>query len=528
MDSLQAKDDDDLNFDKSGIQLRLDRLIDKQTKRYETLISSGNHGDAQRLLQIIWQLKQLRLPGTVEESSIEQSIPPDRYAPILEPFLKESLNDSQLNLLFDRGSQDAIPLAPQGSSLAQMVPSMPEILNTFPPGLASLAPGSTAPAKPPGSSVLASLANTGLPPAPPPSKSPSVLASLANSGPAPNVVRTPSEKEIPKPSPPVVNPQNVNLLQEPPASEFVPPASPSPSPPFPSSFGENNEFDDISSGEFDIAVNEMELNEVFHQPLQKTSSTQAASNDFEDESSEYDDPEANAPLSGLTTGHVPVVKKEDLVNYRNEVRKTIDWEEEEEITAAKTKGKPKSYLREKVSIKSTAQVREEDVDDDDALEQLDEAVEFSAKNAPNRVLIIAAVAAVIVVVGGVGIYTFNSMSAPRFDSLEKMGQQADKSPFEMEELYSKAVKANPREVRGWSGLSYWQSRQGQNLPALKSQANAVKLSPKDAKQWYALALLLKGCSNYKEALRAAKEAVALEPLNSQYSSLQEQVQEYNP
>lgn len=449
MDSLQAKDDDDLNFDKSGIQLRLDRLIEKQTKRYETLISSGNHGDAQRLLQIIWQLKQLRLPGTDEESSTEQSIPPDRYAPMLEPFLKDSLNDSQLSLLFERKEVESLREPP----VVDMVPSLPEILNTYPPGL-------------------------------------------------------------PKPA-----------LTAQPAS----PPSPPPIAVVPSSMvSDRNEFDEISSGEFDIAVDEMQSNEQFHQPMQKTSSTQAASNDFEDESSEYDDPEANAPLSGLTTGHVPVVKKEDLINYRNEVRKTIDWEEEEEIATAKAKGKPKLYLREKVSIKSTTQGREKDIDDDDALEQLDERVEFSDKSAPNTVLITAAVVAVIVVVGGVGIFAFNSFSAPSFENLEKMGQQSDKSPFEMEELYSKAVKASPKEVRGWSGLSYWQSRQGQNFLALKSQANAVKLSPKDAKQWYALALLLKGCSNYKEALRAAKEAVALEPLNSQYSSLQEQVQEYNP
>lgn len=452
MDSLQAKDDDDLNFDKSGIQLRLDRLIEKQTKRYETLISSGNHADAQRLLQIIWQLKQLRLPGTVEESSIEQSIPPDRYAPVLEPFLKDSLNDSQLSLLFERKEVEPLQSLRE-PPIVDMVPSMPEILNTYPPGL-----------------------------------------------PKPALTALPGS-----PSPP-----------PPPSIATVPP----------SSVPDRNEFDEISSGEFDLDTNEMELNEVFHQPLQKTSSTQAASNDFEDESSEYDDPEANAPLSGLTTGHVPVVKKEDLINYRNEVRKTIDWEEEEEISAAKVKGKPKSYLREKVSIKSTTQSRAED--DDDALEQLDESVEFSTKVAPNKVLVVAAAAAVIIVVGGVGIFAFNSMSSPSFESLEKMGQQSDKSPFEMEQLYSKAVKASPKEARGWSGLSYWQSRQGQNLLALKSQANAVKLSPKDAKQWYALALLLKGCSNYKEALRAAKEAVALEPLNSQYSSLQEQVQEYNP
>ncbi|MBP7860725.1 hypothetical protein KA183_03505 [bacterium] len=452
MDSLQAKDDDDLNFDKSGIQLRLDRLIEKQTKRYEALISSGNHGDAQRLLQIIWQLKQLRLPGTAEESSIEQSIPPDRYAPMLEPFLKDSLNDSQLSLLFEKKEVEPLQSLRE-PPIVDMVPSMPEILNTYPPGLPK----------------------------------PALTAQSVSPSPPPSIATVP-----------------------------------------PSSVPDINEFDEISSGEFDLDTNEMELNEVFHQPLQKTSSTQAASNDFEDESSEYDDPEANAPLSGLTTGHVPVVKKEDLINYRNEVRKTIDWEEEEEISTAKTKGKPKPYLREKVSIKSKTQGKEVDEDDDDALEQLDERVEFSDKSAPNKVLVTAAVVAVIVVFGGVAIYAFNSLSAPSFESLEKMGQQSDKSPLEMGELYSKAVKASPKEVRGWSGLSYWQSRQGQNFLALKSQANAVKLSPKDAKQWYALALLLKGCSNYKEALRAAKEAVALEPLNSQYSSLQEQVQEYNP
>ncbi len=511
MDSL-ANDDDDLNFDKSGIQLRLDRLIEKQTKRYETLISSGNHGDAQRLLQIIWQLKQLRLPGADEELSVEQSIPPDRYAPMLEPFLKDSLNASQLSLLFDRKEVEP-PQSLSAPPDVHMTPSMPEILNTFPPGLASLAPGSTAPTQPPGTSVLASLANTGLPPSPPPSKSPSVLASLANAGSAPNAVR---------PSPPIDNPLSVNLLQEPLASEFVPPLPPSPPPP--SSIVENNEFDDISSGEFDIDANEIHLNKQFHRPLQKISSTKVPVSDFEDESSKYDDPEANEPLRGLTTSHVPVVKKEDLDNYRNEVRKTIDWEEEDEIAPVNSKGKPKTYLREKVRIKST----KHDEDPDDALDSLDESVEFSAKIAPNKVLITAAVVAVIVVVGGVGIYAFNTMSAPSFESLEKMGQQSDKSPFEMEQLYQKAVKASPKDVRGWSGLSYWQSRQGQNFPALESQANAVKLSPKDAKQWYALAMLLKGCSNFKEALRAAKEAVALDPLNSQYSSLQEQVQEYNP
>jgi len=268
----------------------------------------------------------------------------------------------------------------------------------------------------------------------------------------------------------------------------------------------------------------MEISAQFHQPLQKISSTKVPVSDFEDESSKYDDPEANEPLRGLTTSHVPVVKKEDLDNYRNEVRKTIDWEEEDEIAPVNSKGKPKTYLREKVRIKSTMH----DEDPDDALDSLDESVEFSAKIAPNKVLITAAAVAVIVVVGGVGIYAFNFMSAPSFESLEKMGQQSDKSPFEMEQLYQKAVKASPKDVRGWSGLSYWQSRQGQNFPALESQANAVKLSPKDAKQWYALAMLLKGCSNFKEALRAAKEAVALDPLNSQYSSLQEQVQEYNP
>jgi hypothetical protein len=513
MDSLQANDDDDLNFDKSGIQLRLDRLIEKQTKRYETLISSGNHGDAQRLLQIIWQLKQLRLPGTDEEFSVEQSLPPDRYAPMLEPFLKESLNDSQLSLLFDRKPQEASPDVPQAPPIAQMTPSMPEILNTFPPGLASLAPGSTAPTQPPGTSVLASLANTGLPPSPPPSKSPSVLASLANTGSAPNTVR---------PSPPIDNPLSVNLLQEPLTPEFVPPLPPSPPPP--SSIVENNEFDDIGSGEFDIAASEMEISAQFHQPLQKISSAKVPVSDFEDESSKYDDPEAMAPLRGLTTGHVPVVKKEDLINYRNEVRKTIDWEEEEAIASVKPMGKPKTYLREKVRIKST----KHDEEDDDVLDPLDESVDFSAKAVPNKALITAAAVAVIVVVGGVGIYAFNTMSAPSFESLEKMGQQSDKSPFEMEQLYQKAVKASPKDVRGWSGLSYWQSRQGQNFPALESQANAVKIAPKDAKQWYALALLLKGCSNFKEALRASKEAVALDPLNSQYSSLQEQVQEYNP
>lgn len=454
MDPLQLKDDDDLNFDKSGIQLRLNRLIEKQTKRYESFISSGRHSDAQQLLQIIWQLKQIRLPG-VDDVSTEQSIPPDRLAPMLEPFLKDSLNDSQLSLLFEKAQESA----PSEPPIEPMEPSMPELLKVKAPVINSTSTQMLSPAPPSFPSIPA----------------PIIPPSTKNQEPPPNVVQA--------------------------------------------------AFDDISSGEFDIVVKDH-----FQPPLQKIGSpveTSMAARDFEDESSQYDDPEANAPLRGLTTGHAPVVRKEDLINYRKEVRDAIAWEEEDEIAPARTRKKSKSYLRDKVEFKSSQS--SEDSSGDNNSDQLNENVDREQKGASKKGLIKAVgVAAAVLILGGLGIFAFISMSAPKFDDLEKMGQQNSKSPFEMEQLYSKAASASPGDPRGWSGLSYWQSRQGRTMPALESQAKAIKLTPKDAKLWYALALLLKTCSNYKESLRAANEAVALEPQNSQYLSLQEQVQEYNP
>ena len=503
MDPLQLNDEDELNFDKNGIQLRLNRLIEKQTKRYEALINSGNHGDAQQLLQIIWQLKQLRLPG-VDDVSMEQSIPPGKLAPMLEPYLKNSLNDSQLSLLFEKQanssnsstsstSLSALPPSSAEPPLAPMEPSLPELLrnnnaviNTTPAQILTPAPAT-------------------FPSIPPPNKVPKV------------------DVPVPKPSPPIENPQTINLLQEPVVA--VPPSIVAPV-----AF-DRHEFDEISSGEFDIVETAPE------EPIDAVPSKKITSEierpkfmqtgSFEDEAGEYDDWEANGPLRGLTTGHVPVVKKEDLENYRKEVRDTIEWEEESEIAPVSGTGKQKNYLRDKVKIKPSKHTDEES--DDDNLDLLSEEVDFTPKSSsPNKMVLVAAVVAAFLIIGGVGIFAFISMSAPKFEDLEKMGQQSDKSPFEMEQLYAKAAKANPNDPRGWSGLSYWQSRLGENLPALESQAKAIKLSPKDAKQWYALALILKSCSNYKESLRAANEAVALEPQNSQYLSLQEQVQEYNP
>jgi len=512
MDPLQVNDDDDLNFEKKEIHQRLNRLIEKQTKRYETLISSGNHGDAQRLLQIIWQLKQLRLPGADEEIALEHSIPPGKLAPILEPFLKSSLNESQLDLLFEK--KPAEPMPP----MVEMTPSMPDLLkfsapivNDAPTQILSPAPASM-PSIPP-------------PTIPPPSI-PSPRVSFSNMVP-PNMVPQVQE-QVPTPSPPISNPLNINLLQEPigpPPAAIDAPTTPAVSPSF-----DRNEFDEISSGEFDIAGTSLdeEENSVSLQritgEIERPKFMQPAS-DFEDESSKYDDWEANQPLRGLTTSHVPVVKSEDLIDYRKEVRDTIAWEEEEEIAPVMAPRKPKTYLREKVKIKSAKHV---DQSDDDNLDELYEEVDFTPKGAPSKKLILAAGIAASIAIGLLCVFAFVSMSAPKFEELEKMGQQSDKSPYEMEQLYAKASKANPNDVRGWSGLSYWQSRQGQVMPALESQAKAIKLKPKDAKQWYSLALLLKESSNFKESLRAANEAVALEPLNTQYLGLQEKVQDYNP
>lgn len=497
MDPLQSNNDDDLNFDKSGIQLRLNRLIEKQTKRYEALINEGNHGDAQRLLQIIWQLKQLRLPGS-EDFTMEQSIPPGKLAPILEPYLKNSLNDSQLSLLFEK--QEASSLPP----IAPMEPSMPELLKMNAPIVNSTPTEVFLPAP------------TAFPSIPAPKLTPpQVVAKAAESSisssltAAPVPVPTPSHTVTTPAQSPASAPRSTppDTVQSPATTEL-----------------EKSAFDDISSGEFDIAVKEH-----FQPPLQKVLTSQDShlqSSDFEDESSKYDDPEANSPLRGLTTGHAPVVRKEDLVNYRKEVRDAIAWEEEDEIAPVKTTRKQKNYLREKVQIKSSEAT--DDSSDEDNADSLYDEIEFAPKNSSKNKLFIAAAAAVLLVACAGGVYVFSTLSAPKFEELEKMGQQSDKSPFEMEQLYAKAAKASPNDARGWSGLSYWQSRQGQNLLALESQAKAIKLAPKDAKQWYALAVLLKTSSNYKQSLRAANEAVALDPQNNQYLSLQEQVQEYNP
>ena len=490
MDPLQSNNDDELNFDKSGIQLRLNRLIEKQTKRYESLINEGNHGDAQRLLQIIWQLKQLRLPGA-EDVSMEQSIPPGKLAPILEPYLKNSLNDSQLSLLFEKQEASALP------PIAPMEPSMPELLKMKAPTVNSTPTEVFLPAP------------TAFPSIPAPKLTPpQVVAKATESSSSISISPSPTPTSAPAQVPaPAANLAPPDMVQSPAAPEM-----------------EKSAFDDISSGEFDIAVKDH-----FQPPLQKVSTAQDShlqSDDFEDESSEYDDPEANSPLRGLTTGHAPVVRKEDLVNYRKEVRDAIAWEEENEIAPVKAPRKQKNYLREEVQIKSSEPT--EGINDEDRVDSLYEEIQFAPKNSSKNKIMIAAAAAVLLLAGAGGVYVFSTLSAPKFEDLEKMGQQSDKSPFEMEQLYAKAAKASPNDARGWSGLSYWQSRQGQNLLALESQAKAIKLAPKDAKQWYALALLLKTSSNYKQSLRAANEAVALDPQNNQYMSLQEQVQEYNP
>lgn len=503
MDPLQINDDNELNFDKSGIQLRLNRLIEKQTKRYEALISSGNQSDAQQLLQIIWQLKQLRLPGA-EDISMEQSIPPGKLAPMLEPYLKNSLNDTQLSLLFEKqaNSSNSSISSPSLSSLSGS-PSSPSSL----PSSAAPPIGPMEPSLPELLKNNKALVNST--PTQMLSPAPAIFPSI----PPPNTVPKVDAPE-PQPSPPLP----------------APPSLQSPSIVAPVAF-DRNEFDEISSGEFDV-VEPMTQEQIAAIPApQITSEIERPKfmqkGSFEDEADEYDDWEANAPLRGLTTGHAPVVKKEDLENYRKEVRDAIAWEEEAEIAPVNSARQPKNYLREKAQIKPSVPINDEG--DEDSLDLLNEGADFTPKrSSSNKMVLVAALVTAFLVIGGVGIFAFISMSAPKFEDLEKMGQQADKSPFEMEQMYAKAAKANPNDPRGWSGLSYWQSRQGENLPALESQAKAIKLSPKDAKQWYALALLLKTCSNYKESLRAANEAVALEPQNRQYLSLQEQVQEYNP
>lgn len=569
MDPLESNDDE-FDLEKGGIHLRLNRLIEKQTKRYESFIRTGNHAEAQQLLQIIWQLKQLRLPEVDQDTSklaadfqapLDQRLEPNKsqaQLPELESWLMDELEEEL---------HDEIPVSPQEiqPQVASQITPPPAPVNTA--GIAkvhtklsmllsnALTPD---PNSPPMQILSPSMPD--LLKMPPSTPAPSLASQLSSPPPSPSPPSASPPPPLQPPSPSSASaapPLSTSALAPPPVTTAAPPSV---SPPLPTPFSSSvGTYDEISTGEFDVSKEENDdiATEIFggedldiaesisfpelkgagDAPSKPTEVIEAKkiieekdSDNIEDadESNDYDNPEDYRPLKGLmTTGHVKAVTKEDL--DRSAARKNIVWEEEEQISSgARTKPKPisRTRLRERVKIKP-AKGEEDDNDDDlgeEEIKTIDEIL--PAKNIFNeKNKLIAGAVAGFLLIGTLGIVAFNSLNAPNFDNLEKLGEQNGRPAFEMERLYLQAVKASPNDARGWSGLSYWQGQQeGKLCTSLESQAKAIKLAPKNAKNWYTLALLLKTSSNYKESLRAANEACQLDPGNELYSSLQKQVE----
>lgn len=510
--------DDEFDFDKGGIHLRLNRLIEKQTKRYENFIRNGNHGEAQQLLQIIWQLKQLRLPEVDQDTSkladdfeapLDQKLEPTKpqpQMPELEPWLMDELEE-------ELHEPERTDIGPQSSSPA---PLAAQLVTSA--GIAKV------------HNKLSMLLSNALSPDP---NTPPVQSMAPD---MPDLLKLPPDSSNSNQTPPPVSIPETTQVPLP------PPPPPGSNVPAPVSFNYES-FDEISSGDFDVSKEENDdiASEIFgDEDIQEESDVAVEpvkpNLQFEhkqiesaelDELNDYDDPEDRGPLKGLmTTGHVQAVKKQDL--DRSMAREKIVWEEEEELSSgqykARQKPKMKTRLRERVKVKP-AKNEDEEIDDEqeEDIKTIDEIMPAKKVFNINFKLVAGAVAAFVLF--GVGIFAFNLLNAPNFDNLEKLGEQNNRPAAEMERLYTQAVKASPNDARGWSGLSYWQGQQeGKLMTSLESQAKAIKLAPKNAKNWYLLSLLLKTSSNYKESLRAANEAVILDPENELYSSLQTQLE----
>ncbi len=526
MDPFDIDKIDDEDFEQGGIHLRLNRLIEKQTKRYESYIRNGNHGEAQQLLQIIWQLKQLRLPETGQDTSKlaedwqqapDQKLEPNKVAPNLPALESWLIDELEEDLEPEIKTESVVPtasasagrtkaqtklatllssaLTPDPSTIPPPMhdPSMPELLKNFPP-----------PAQPNSISPLL-LSKNDLPPLstvvnPPPSALSPLINALDDIGQdefdieddiqeeaEPELEPEPEPEPKPEPKPePEQKPVQMPMLKS--GSEPEPQDN----------FLITGQFKEAKASDI-VVPKKIEPKDFLEEA---------------DDRINYDDSELCQEM--MTSEHHKIISA-------TEERK-IAWEDEEEdiVPKTQTRRKPKTYLKEKVKIKPAKVADDEDQDDE---EMVLDSFQPKRNFVLNQKLFMIGGPAALVLFAVLGFLAFNAFSKPNFDSLEKLGEQNARPAFEMERLYLQAVQSSPNDPRGWSGLSYWQSRQeGKALKSLESQAKAIKLAPKNAKNWYSLALLLKTYSNYKESLRAVNEAIALEPSNNQYLSLQSQVQ----